>query len=49
MEVAKNYLNYEELTKELISNLIDHIIVGHVKIVDGKKTRDIRIVYRFLS
>lgn len=49
MEVAKNYLNYEELTKELISNLIDHIIVGNVKIVDGKKTRDIRIVYRFLS
>ena len=49
MEVAKNYLNYEELTKELISNLIDHIIVGNVKIVDRKKTRDIRIVYRFLS
>ena len=49
MQVAKNYLNYEELTKELISNLIDHIIVCNVKIVDGKKTRDIRIVYRFLS
>ena len=45
MEVAKNYLNYEELT----NNLIDHIVVGNVKIVDGKKTRDIRIVYRFLS
>ena len=49
MEVAKNYLNYEELTKELISNLIDHIIFGHDKIIDGKKIRDIRIVYRFLS
>lgn len=45
IKVAKNYLNYEEL----ISNLIDHIIVGNDKIVDGKKTRDIRIVYRFLS
>lgn len=49
MEVAKKYLNYEELTKELISNLIDYIVIGHVKIVNGMKTRDIRIVYRFLS
>ena len=45
MEVAKKYLNYEEL----ISNLIDYIVIGPVKIVNGMKTRDIRIVYRFLS
>lgn len=49
MEVAKKYLNYEELTKEWISNLIDQIIVSPPKIVDGKQTRDIKIIYRFLN
>lgn len=49
MKVANKYLNYKELTKEIISNLIDHIIISEVKEVDGQKVRNISIVYRYIG
>lgn len=47
--IAEKYLDFQELTLELINNLIDHIIVGHPKIIDGEEVRNIEIVYRFLN
>ncbi len=46
---VSEYLDYKELTLEMINNLIDHIIIGHPKIVDGEKVRTIEIVYRFIN
>lgn len=31
MEVAKRYIDYDELTKEMLNDLIDHIVIGKVK------------------
>lgn len=47
--IAENYLDFQELSLELINNLIDHIVVGYPKIVDGEEVRNIEIVYRFLN
>lgn len=47
-DVAKNYLNYKELTKEMIHSLIDHVVVGNEEEINGKKTRNIKIIYRYL-
>mgnify|MGYP001080872834 CR=1 FL=1 len=41
--------DYMPSDKEMINNLIDHIIIGHPKIVDGEKVRTIEIVYRFIN
>lgn len=49
MEVAKRYIDYDELTKEMLNALIDHIVIGKIKEENGQKVRDISIVYRYLS
>lgn len=47
--IATQYLDFEILTSELVNNLIDHIEVGLPKETDGRITREINIVYRFLG
>ena len=48
-EIATQYLDFEELTAELVANLIDHIEIGISKQTDGRVTREINIVYRFIG
>ncbi|MFQ7701811.1 MAG: DUF4368 domain-containing protein [Christensenellaceae bacterium] len=48
-EIATQYLDFEELTAELVANLIDHIEIGLSKQTDGRVTREINIVYRFIG
>ena len=45
----KEYLNFDELTPELINNLIDHITLSHIKVINGVKTRNIKIAYKYVS
>ena len=45
----KEYLNFDELTPELINSLIDHITLSHIKVINGVKTRNIKIAYKYVS
>lgn len=48
-QIAKKYIDFEELTPEIINNLISHIIIGYVKVINGTKFREIKIVYKFIG
>ena len=48
-ESLKEYLNFDELTPELVNSLIDHITVSHIKDNNGVKTRNIKIAYKYVS
>ncbi len=45
--VANKYLNFTELTNELVHSLIDHIEID-VNTIDNKKIKEINIIYRFI-
>ena len=47
-EVADKYLNFTELTNELVHSLINHIEID-VNTIDNKKLKEIHIVYRFIG
>ena len=47
-QVADKYLNFTELTNELVHSLIDHIEID-VNTIDNKKIKEIHIVYRFIG
>ena len=46
-EVADKYLNFTELTNELVHSLIDHIEID-VNTIDNKKIKEVDIIYRFI-
>ena len=46
-KVANKYLNFTELTNELVHSLIDHIEID-VNTIDNKKIKEINIIYRFI-
>jgi len=48
-ETAEQFLNFEELTTNMLHQLIDRIEIGHTEIIDGKKRKNINIVYRFIG
>ncbi len=48
-EVMNEFLDFKELTKEMVYKLIDRIDIEHIKEVDGIKTKDINITYRFIN
>ncbi|MBR3863661.1 MAG: DUF4368 domain-containing protein, partial [Clostridia bacterium] len=33
----------------IINNLISHITVSHVKVINGTKFREIKIIYKFIG
>lgn len=47
-QVADKYLNFTELTNEIVNSLIDHIEID-VNTIDNKKIKEIYIVYRFIG
>lgn len=48
-QIARKYIDFEELTPEIINNLISHITVSHVKVINGTKFREIKIIYKFIG
>ena len=46
-EVVNKYLNFAELTNEIVHSLIDHIEID-VNTIDNKKIKEINIIYRFI-
>lgn len=48
-QIARKYIDFEELTPEIINDLICLITVSHVKIINGTKFREIKIIYKFIG
>jgi hypothetical protein len=48
-QIARKYIDFNELTPEIINNLISHITVSHVKVINGTKFREIKIIYKFIG
>ena len=46
-QIARKYIDFDELTPEIINNLISHIIVSHVKVINDAKFIEIKIIYSF--
>ncbi len=46
-KIADKYLNFEELTNEIVHSLIDHIEID-VNTIDNRKIKEINIIYRFI-
>lgn len=49
MELIRNYTNITKLDRTILSELVDKITVSETKIIDGEKTIDITIYYRFVG
>lgn len=49
IEVAKKYLDFTELTKPMLNELIDKIMVHEGDKSTGKRTQKIDIYYRFIG
>ena len=47
--IIKKYVFLEELSQDILLELIDRIEVGETQKIDGQKTRDIKIVYRMVG
>ena len=47
--IIRKYLNIQELTRAVIDELIDHIEVGERTIIDGSRSQDIKVFYRFVG
>lgn len=45
----RQYATIQELDETVLNRLISRILVGEVKIVDGQKTQEVRIVYNFVG
>ncbi len=47
--IIKKYLDLQELDRETIDELIDHIEIGERTVIDGQKQQDIKIFDRFVG
>lgn len=47
--IVRKYLHLEALDRNVVDELIDHIEVGERAVVNGQRTRDIKVFYRFVG
>lgn len=47
--IIKKYLDLQELDRETVEELIDHIEIGERTMIDGQKHQDIKIFYQFVG
>ncbi len=47
--MIRKYLNLQELDRETIDELIDHIEIGERTVVDGKRRQNVKVFYRFVG
>ena len=45
----RKYLSLEELDRDIVDELIDHIEIGERTVVNGQRHQDIKIYYRFVG
>ena len=44
-----DYLDNLELTSEMVNSLIERIELSYPEIIDGQKTRKVKIIYKFIA
>ncbi len=49
IRLVRNITQPQELTPELVGNLIDRVEVGDTYMVDGEKKQDVRILFNFIG
>ena len=47
--IVRRYLDVQELDREIVEELIDHIEIGERPVIDGQRQQDIKIFYRFVG
>lgn len=47
--IVRHYLDVQELDREIVEELIDHIEIGERSVIDGQHHQDIKIFYRFVG
>lgn len=47
--IIRRYLDVQELDREIVEELIDHIEIGERSVIDGQRHQDIKIFYRFVG
>ena len=47
--IIRKYLNLQELDRTVVEELIDHIEVGERTVVNGQRSQDIKLFYRFVG
>ena len=47
--IVRRYLDVQELDREIVEELIDHIEIGERSVIDGQRKQDIKIFYRFVG
>ena len=47
--IVRRYLDVQELDREIVEELIDHIEIGERPVIDGQRHQDIKIFYRFVG
>ena len=45
-QIARKYIDFDELTPEIINT---HITISHVKVINGTKFREIKIICKFIG
>ncbi len=48
-DMIHKYLNLQELDRDIVEELIDHIEIGERTVIDGQQQQDIKIYYRFVG
>lgn len=49
LKIVKSYTEITELNTEILNSLIDRIYIGERTIVDGVRSQEIKIVYKFIG
>ena len=47
--IIRKYLDVQDLNRDTIDELIDHIEIGEHTVIDGKRHQDIKVYYRFVG
>ena len=47
--IVRRCLDVQELNREIVEELIDHIEIGERSVIDGQRHRDIKIFYHFVG
>ena len=47
--IIRRYLDVQELDREIVEELIDHIEIGERSVIDDQRRQDIKIFYRFVG
>ena len=48
-EITHKYLTIQELNRDVVNELIDHIEIGERAVINGKRQQDMKIYYRFVG